>query len=117
MGAIGLPHTIGLTVMGAIASLALVAVDGITPLSLIALALTLPVGELQATLLTATYVVVVFSVAVQGTTKWAFNAASGAGSFSALHGFEMFLLEAGCLPAADALAAAPDRYLRPFFDT
>ena len=34
----------------------------------IALALTLPAGELQALLLTATYVVVVFSVAVQGTT-------------------------------------------------
>jgi CPA1 family monovalent cation:H+ antiporter len=34
----------------------------------IALALTLPPGELQALLLTATYVVVVFSVAVQGTT-------------------------------------------------
>jgi CPA1 family monovalent cation:H+ antiporter len=34
----------------------------------IALALTLPAGELQELLLTATYVVVVFSVAVQGTT-------------------------------------------------
>ena len=34
----------------------------------IALALTLPPGDLQALLLTATYVVVVFSVAVQGTT-------------------------------------------------
>jgi CPA1 family monovalent cation:H+ antiporter len=34
----------------------------------IALALTLPEGPLQALLLTATYVVVVFSVAVQGTT-------------------------------------------------
>jgi CPA1 family monovalent cation:H+ antiporter len=34
----------------------------------IALALTLPAGELQSLLLTATYVVVVFSVAVQGTT-------------------------------------------------
>lgn len=34
----------------------------------IALALTLPPGELQALLLTATYVVVVFSVAIQGTT-------------------------------------------------
>jgi CPA1 family monovalent cation:H+ antiporter len=33
---IGLPHTIGLTVMGAIASLALVTIDGITPLSLTA---------------------------------------------------------------------------------
>ncbi len=34
----------------------------------IALALTLPAGDLQALLLTATYVVVVFSVGVQGTT-------------------------------------------------
>jgi len=34
----------------------------------IALALTLPPGDLQALLLTATYIVVVFSVAVQGTT-------------------------------------------------
>ncbi|HZA67833.1 MAG TPA: sodium:proton antiporter [Geminicoccaceae bacterium] len=34
----------------------------------IALALTLPSGEVQALLLTTTYVVVVFSVAVQGTT-------------------------------------------------
>jgi CPA1 family monovalent cation:H+ antiporter len=34
----------------------------------IALALTLPPGDLQALLLTVTYVVVVFSVAVQGTT-------------------------------------------------
>jgi Na+:H+ antiporter len=34
----------------------------------IALALTLPAGDLQSLLLTATYVVVVFSVAVQGTT-------------------------------------------------
>ena len=34
----------------------------------IALALTLPAGDMQALLLTATYVVVVFSVAVQGTT-------------------------------------------------
>ncbi len=34
----------------------------------IALALTLPSGDVQALLLTVTYVVVVFSVAVQGTT-------------------------------------------------
>jgi CPA1 family monovalent cation:H+ antiporter len=34
----------------------------------IALALSLPEGPLQALLLTATYVVAVFSVAVQGTT-------------------------------------------------
>ena len=34
----------------------------------IALALTLPAGDLQALLLTTTYVVVVFSVAIQGTT-------------------------------------------------
>ena len=33
---IGLPHAIGLTVMGAIASLALVAIDSVTPLSLTA---------------------------------------------------------------------------------
>jgi CPA1 family monovalent cation:H+ antiporter len=34
----------------------------------VALALTLPAGDMQALLLTATYVVVIFSVAVQGTT-------------------------------------------------
>jgi CPA1 family monovalent cation:H+ antiporter len=34
----------------------------------IALALTLPAGDMQALLVTATYVVVVFSVAIQGTT-------------------------------------------------
>jgi len=63
-----LPPSVGLTVMGAVASLLVVAIDKLTDATgiSVALALSLPESTMRTIILATTYMVVMFSVIVQG---------------------------------------------------